>query len=180
MHVYWSVSCTWPTISGIPRARSISCRAMTSAVLSRESSWSRSALSSLWPSLWVRGPSNSSKGFPNWSLQQETTGDFEKEHRHRHFLMWPMNSAWASMLKKMYRNILFGPVQNIYLLVFLCGPSILRAVSCQEGDWGGGPCPPNRFMPILGSLVPAEVEMGSYQISPITSQSICIKFFVFR
>lgn len=65
------MSCTWPTISGMPRARSISCKAMTSAVLSRESSWSRSARSSLGPSLLARGPSSSSRGCPNWSLTRE-------------------------------------------------------------------------------------------------------------
>lgn len=70
-HTHTHVGCTWPTISGIPKARSISCRAPTSAVLSRESSWSNNALSSLWPSLLVRGPNNSSKGFPNWSLPRK-------------------------------------------------------------------------------------------------------------
>lgn len=68
-----TVTCTCPTISGMPRARSISCRAMTSAVLSRESSWSRSARSSLGPSLLARGPRSSSRGCPNCSLTQQMT-----------------------------------------------------------------------------------------------------------
>lgn len=35
------------------------------------------------------------------------------------------------------------------------------AESGQDGDRGGGPCPPNGLMPILASLVPAEMKISS-------------------
>ncbi len=59
---------TWLMRSGMPRARSISSRAMTSVLLSRESSWSSRARSSLWPSVVDGGTRRSSRELLNGSL----------------------------------------------------------------------------------------------------------------
>lgn len=136
----FSVSChTWPTISGIPRALSISCRVITSALLSRESSWSRRARSSPGPSLLGRGPRSSSSGCGNCSLIQtktQTVSDFFSQtepHGYRFF-----QDTWS----------------HIHLFVLVCGRSIPMAESGQEGDWGGGLWPPKGLMLTLDSLAP--------------------------
>ncbi len=147
-------SCTWPTISGMPRARSISCRAMTSAVLSRESSWSRSARSSLGPSLLARGPSSSSRGCPNWSLPLQMT---REALSHRHHELHLLN--WGVLSRENLKGTGLGSMWKVYLFMFLWGRSIPMADSGQEGDWGGGPGPPNRLIAILPSLEPLEVKM---------------------
>lgn len=122
-NVYCSVTYTWPTISGMPRARSISCRAMTSAVLSRESSWSRSARSSLGPSLLVRGPSSSSSGCTNWSLSQQMRRP-----------KIPLIPSSEFSLRSTIGTKCKGTGSNVYLFVLPWGLSIPIAESGQEGD----------------------------------------------
>lgn len=45
--------------------------------------------------------------------------------------------------------------------MFLWGPSTPRGEPCHDGDWGGGPSPPNLLILIPVSLVPAEVETAT-------------------
>lgn len=66
----WRSSQTWPTRSGIPSARSISSKPRLSVLLSRESSWSSRARSSLCPSVVDGGTSRSSRGLPNCKLNR--------------------------------------------------------------------------------------------------------------
>lgn len=141
-----TVSCTWPTISGMPRARSISCRAMTSAVLSRESSWSRSARSSLGPSLLARGPRSSSRGCPNCSLTQQMTQEMVSHFYYFCTLLMQRSeekltaitdtsmSACEFRSSQLREARELGPVQRVYLFVLVLGLSIPMAESGQEGD----------------------------------------------
>lgn len=111
---HYSVSSTWPTISGMPRARSISCRAITSAVLSRESSWSKRARSSLWPSLCTKGPSSSSRGCVNWSLNQQMIGELKTENNAN---VWHLSTnlrftIWRDRVKGLPVGVALGSVYS--------------------------------------------------------------------
>ena len=57
-----------------------------------------------------------------------------------------------------FKGIELGTAWRVHLFGFLpCGLSMPIAESGQEGDWGGGPGPLNRLIPILASFVPEEV-----------------------
>lgn len=187
-NVYWSVSCTWPTISGMPKARSISCRAMTSAVLSRESSWSRSARSSLWPSLLARGPSNSSRGFPNWSLPQQTTQEMLSHFKKRRLLsqtplMQFLNSAWGLLSWKNLEGYRWDQCEDLPA----CVP--LWSINSESRVWPGrglrcGPMSPKTAHTHIGFICTCGggkwAVYDQYRVETYIHQSICRKWFLFK
>jgi len=89
----------------MPRALSISARAMPSVLLSSESSWSSRARSSLWPSVVEGGTSSSSRGFLNGPLGRgRHTGEFNLTSEH--YKRGPIIAPFVSVISH------YKPFQN--------------------------------------------------------------------